>query len=60
MLVLYKVNKVHWQMNVFTKIREVPGGISHNIKNELRKILATVYGKDSILEMMARRNVFTI
>lgn len=54
MLVFYKVNNPHRQMNVFTKIREVPGGVSHNIKNELRKILAKANGKDDILEMMTR------
>lgn len=53
MLVFCKVNNknLHKQMNVFTKIRLVTG-VSHNIKNELRKILAKVNGKDDILEMM--------
>lgn len=38
-------------MNVFTKVREVPGGVLHDIKSELGKIWANVNGKDDILEI---------
>lgn len=60
MLVIYKGNNFHRQMNVFTKIREVTGGVLHVIENELGKSLAKVSGKYDILEMMTHRNAFTI
>lgn len=47
-------------MNVFSKIREVAGGVLHDIENELGKSLAKVNGKYDILEMMTHRNAFTI
>lgn len=40
----------HRQMNVFTKTREVPGGMLQDIKNELGNILAKANGKDDTLE----------
>lgn len=38
MLVIYKGNNFHRQINVFTKIREVTGGVLHVIENELGKV----------------------
>lgn len=45
MLVFHKGHDPHRQMNVFTKIREVPGGMLQDIKNELGNILAKLMVK---------------
>lgn len=48
-LVVHQGNDPHRQMNVFTKIRAVPGGMLQDIKNELGNILTKVNGKDDTL-----------